>query len=250
MYPVTLDWTTSRPLSTKFWRLALCDGVLFRDDGIFGCRLQQEREHNILDEFKECLLPDSNSFGFSTLPSDHLKQEVFPVQGKVFQPLHSTLSLQQDTCLEWAHRRGIHLLCYLDDWVESVPFLLGCQKLLHHCQDLGNVISLEKSDLEAANKAWYLRMLIDTIQERICLTDFWNYQIPGCGGQSSPALVTTFEDVAADSQPHGLLRAVCPRGQGQSAASSVAAEDSLVGLTKQSGYVRKASIEGPVDRNI
>ena len=68
---------------------------------------------------------------------------------------------------EWAHKRGIWLLCYLDDWLvvlESVPPLLHrWVQLLQFCPDLGIVINWEESDLDTTNRAQYLGMLIDTI---------------------------------------------------------------------------------------
>ena len=69
--------------------------------------------------------------------------------------------------LEWVHMRGIHLLWCLGDWliiVESIPLLL------QYC-NLGIVINIEKSDLEPTSKSQYLRILIDTIQERVFLKD-------------------------------------------------------------------------------
>ena len=45
--------------------------------------------------------------------------------------------------------------------------------LLNVCRDLGIVINWEKSDFETTSKAQYLRILIDTIQERIFPKESW-----------------------------------------------------------------------------
>ena len=76
---------------------------------------------------------------------------------------------------EWSHRRGIHLLCYLDKIIaESIPCLLELRKYLFClCKDLEIVINWEKLDLEPTHKAQYLGMRMDIIQERIVLTDLW-----------------------------------------------------------------------------
>ena len=53
--------------------------------------------------------------------------------------------------LEWAHRRGVHLLRYLDDWLviaESRILLQHRDLVLQLCRDLGTVVNWEKSDLQ------------------------------------------------------------------------------------------------------
>ena len=78
---------------------------------------------------------------------------------------------------EWAHWQGIYLLQYPDNWLiitDSVPHVLEpWELLLSLCKDLGIVINGEKSDLKPTSKAQYNGMLIDTIQERVYLTDYW-----------------------------------------------------------------------------
>ena len=77
--------------------------------------------------------------------------------------------------LEWIHRRGIQLLCYLGDWLviaESVPLLLQhCKQFLLLYKDLGVAINIVKSDLKLFSMAQYLGMLVDTIRERVFPTD-------------------------------------------------------------------------------
>ena len=69
----------------------VCDAYQFKDgDHAFSSGLHLEEVHDVLCRLKGCLLPDSNSPWFSTLPSDCLEQEGFPVQGIVFQPFHNT----------------------------------------------------------------------------------------------------------------------------------------------------------------
>ena len=52
----------------------------------------------------------------------------------------------------WAQQRGVHLLYHLDDWLIVCVFLSLLleqhQALLQLCDDLGNAIDWEKSDLK------------------------------------------------------------------------------------------------------
>ena len=73
---------------------------------------------------------------------------------QVFTSVHSSLKVG------WPER---HLKIVITD---SQPFLDHHCYLLQFCQDLEIVISMEKSDLEPTQRAQYLRMLMDTIQER------------------------------------------------------------------------------------
>ena len=70
---------------------------------------------------------------------------------------------------EWAHRRDMRLLHYLDDWLvvaELRDLLLQHQDLLLQlCDDLGIVMNWEKSDLQPFTRLQYLGMLIDTSLE-------------------------------------------------------------------------------------
>ena len=79
--------------------------------------------------------------------------------------------------LERVHLRGILPLRYLGDWLviaELVPLLLQHQEhLLQLYWDLGIVINWEKSDLKLSSRAQYLGMLMDTIKERVSMTNFW-----------------------------------------------------------------------------
>ena len=68
---------------------------------------------------------------------------------------------------EWAYKTGIRLLCYLNS---SCP-LQYQEFLLLLCCDLGIVINVELLDFEPTNRAQYLRMLRDTIQEIVLPTD-------------------------------------------------------------------------------
>ena len=74
----------------------------------------------------------------------------------------------------WAQRIVICLL-YLDKRLvtaESIPSLLEYHKLLLQLsKDLGNVINFTKSDHKSTSKAQYLRMMTNTIQERVYPTD-------------------------------------------------------------------------------
>ena len=82
--------------------------------------------------------------------------------------------------LEWAHRRGIRLLRYFDDWLvvtESIPLLLRHQEqLLQLCQDLEIGINRGKSDFELSSLEQYLRMLIDTIRWTLGLSGSKTWQ--------------------------------------------------------------------------
>ena len=72
---------------------------------------------------------------------------------------------------EWAHQRGVRLLCYLDDWlviVESMTLFLQHRYLvLQLCRDLGIDVIWEKSDLQPYTHVQYLGMLIDMCLENV-----------------------------------------------------------------------------------
>ena len=111
---------------------------------------------------------------------------------------------------------------------ESVSQLLHHQDcLLQLCKDLELVINLEESDLKPTSKAQYLRMLIDTFQDRVCLADS-RYQVPMVGRPVSSLHISTSEHVAADLEPHDYSGAVCFKRKGQDGFPTVAAEIILV----------------------
>ena len=120
------------------------------------------------------LIPDSHSSRFLILPQNCLEWECLPVQDfsayfglstapEIFIKIFAVVS-------EWAHERGILFLSYLSNWLiiaESVPCLVKYWEfLLCLCQNLGIVINVEVSNLKPTNRAQYLMMLVDTIQER------------------------------------------------------------------------------------
>ena len=71
---------------------------------------------------------------------------------------------------EWAHRRGVRLLRYLDDWLVvavSLPLLLRHPDLvLQLCRGL-SIINWEKSDFHPSTRVQYLGMLTDTFLEKV-----------------------------------------------------------------------------------
>ena len=72
---------------------------------------------------------------------------------------------------ESAHRRGMCLLHYLDNWlvvVETRDLLLSHQDLLLQlCSDLGIMVNWKKSDLIPSTHLQYLSMVLDTSLERL-----------------------------------------------------------------------------------
>ena len=87
------------------------------------------------------------------------------------------------------------MLCCLNDWlilVESVPCQLEHGSSLTFVKTWGIVISLEKSDFKATNRAHYLGMLIDIIWEIAYPTD---------------SLISRFQDVADKFLLHPYLPA-------------------------------------------
>ena len=84
--------------------------------------------------------------------------------------------------LTWVCQQVICLLPEVDDWlviVDSVPQLLEhCCLLFQPCKDLEIIISRAKLDWESKHRTQYLRLLIDTIQNRLYQLDsqivwFW-----------------------------------------------------------------------------
>ena len=75
----------------------------------------------------------------------------------------------------WAHRHGIRLLRYLDDWLilasSEDELNRHVRMLLSLCHDLGIVVNLEKSDLEPKRRAVYLGMMIDTVEGKVFPTE-------------------------------------------------------------------------------
>ena len=106
--------------------------------------------------------PDSRSY----LPFA-LESHVYQFRA-VLQPVSASQVFTRvfTLILEWAHRRGVRLLRYLDQWLvvaESLPLLSQHHSLvLQLCRDLGIVINWEKSDLHPSTRVQYLGMLIDT----------------------------------------------------------------------------------------
>ena len=94
-------------------------------------------------------------FGLSTAP------QVFT---KVFAPISA-----------WAHRHGIRLLRYLDDWLilasSEEELRQHVRMLLSLCRDLGIVINEEKSDLVPKRRSTYLGMTIDTEVAKVFPTE-------------------------------------------------------------------------------
>ena len=92
-------------------------------------------------------------FGLSTAP-------------QVFTRVFALLS-------EWAHRRGVRLLRYLDDWLvimEARTLLRHWDLILQLCRDLSVVVNWEKSNLQPSTRVQYLEMLIDTSLEKVFLS--------------------------------------------------------------------------------
>lgn len=72
---------------------------------------------------------------------------------------------------EWAHRRSIRLLRYLDDWLIIATSLAECQAHLRMVLDfvlsLGVKINSKKSDLTPKQVSCYLGMEINTVSSRV-----------------------------------------------------------------------------------
>ena len=61
-----------------------------------------------------------------------------------------------------------------------------------------------------------------------------DYQILECGGQLPSSIISSREDVAADSEPQGRFGAVCSKRQGEDAVLTVATEVAAVSSHGQS----------------
>ena len=132
-------------------------------------------------------------------------------------------------------QEGIRLLYYLDKWpvfAELIPRLLElCELLFQLCKDLGIVINLEKPDLKPNSNAQYLRMLIDTIRERVYPMDFQNTRFREVADQFLLHVSPPAKIVAADPRPHSISGGVYSQGNGQDVTPLVAAEVILVGIS-------------------
>lgn len=71
----------------------------------------------------------------------------------------------------WAHRLGIPLRRYLDDWLVSGPSwelcLENARALLLLCSQVGIQINLSKSDLNPSQRKQFLGMVLDTVRARV-----------------------------------------------------------------------------------
>ena len=76
---------------------------------------------------------------------------------------------------EWAHRRGIRLLRYLDDWLIIAASLSECQThlqlVLNFVLSLGVKINHKKSDLTPSQISCYLGMKINTVLCKVFPTE-------------------------------------------------------------------------------
>ena len=74
---------------------------------------------------------------------------------RVFQPVSA-----------WAHRRGIRLTRYLDDWLitatDQQTVAAHTDQIVRLCQRVGLIINFKKSDLAPSQRVTYLGMDIDT----------------------------------------------------------------------------------------
>ena len=107
-----------------------------------------------------------------------------------------------------AHRRGIWLLYYLDDWLvitDSVPFLLQHRRVLLQLYNSHQYGEVRHWAHQQSSVSWNADRHHSTLSD---------YQIPRCDIQDPSPDITTCEDVAADSRPHALCGMFCSYEQG------------------------------------
>ena len=147
----------------------------------------------------------------------------------VLWSVHNPASVYQSLCsgFEWAHRRGVCLLRYLDDWLviaESRDLLLQHWELVYQlCGDLGIIINWEKSDLQPSC-VQYLGMLIDTSLESFPVKSSFS----GSGDVFSSASIAPSMDVAAAVGPHGVTGVLSSQGSHEHASPRVLPQGPLV----------------------
>ena len=132
---------------------------------------------------------------------------------------------------EWAHRRGVRLLRYLNDWLviaESRTFLLQHRDLvLQLCKDLGIVVDWEKSDLQPSTHVLY-RDADRYVSRRGVPVASSSGSLSGCGDFFSLASIAPSTNVAAGIGPHGFAGAFSSSRSLADASFAVAPQGSLV----------------------
>ena len=119
-----------------------------------------------------CILPDPSPPCIKEVSKIYVRGGHFPVQVPVLRDGHGTTGARVFQLVsEWAHRRSIRLLRYLDDWLIIATSLAECQAHLRMVLDfvlsLGVKINSKKSDLTPKQVSCYLGMEINTVSSRV-----------------------------------------------------------------------------------
>ena len=111
------------------------------------------------------------------IPSRSIVEQSVLVQTTLLRPFYTSSGFYKIVLLgvRVGSQARIHLFQYHDSWLinaDTVPRLLEHSGLLLSlCKDVEIVIFWERLDFEPMSKAWYLRMLISSVWERVYPTD-------------------------------------------------------------------------------